>query len=311
MFKKIVSLLIISIFFSLNFWTNSFAWNDLVTKSEKTKIDIFVKKYVAKVSTKYSQEKVINKFVNIIKKIDILKANFQKRNNITNKEKILQILWIIKVEMKTYLAGLKSSELNDNMKEKLKEIGIIKSNLADSIFLENWVEVYKHWNRDLWNKNVIYYIRLLNNDLNDLDSDRNEVYLKKAIFIPGVWGKAWKFKKNSNTFVAKLGTFTNSDLYDLKEDFQNVPNCYNPFKEYEWTKYYGIADSLLYVSDSYEELIKKIKLMKKKTTMLNLWWNMCPKAGEVNKMRWLKFETNQWITDFLQKDLKSALNKLK
>jgi hypothetical protein len=51
-----------------------------------------VKKYVAKVSTKYSQEKIINKFVNIVKKIDLLKEQFKKRTNLSNKEKILQIL---------------------------------------------------------------------------------------------------------------------------------------------------------------------------------------------------------------------------
>jgi hypothetical protein len=213
--------------------------------------------------------------------------------------------------MKTYLANLKASSLTDSMKAKLAEIWIYKSNIADSIFLENWVEVYKHWNRDLWNKNVIYYIRLLDNELDDIDSDKNEVYIKKAIFTPWVWWKPGKFVKDSNTFVAKLWNFTNSDLYDLRHDFKDVPNCYDPFKEYEWTKYYGIADSMLYVSDSYEELAKKAKILKKRVTMLNLWGNMCPKRWEINKMRWLRFEAKSELAEFIAKDLKPTLNKLK
>lgn len=303
--KKIISLLIVSIFLTINFTTSSFAWNDLVSNNEKTTIDIFVKKYVTKITTKYTTWQIVIKFVNIIKKIDILKEQFKKRTNLSNKEKILQILSIIKIEIKFYLANLKSSELSDDMKTKLGEIGIYKSDIADSIFLENWAEVYKHWNRNIGTKNVIYYIRLLDNDLDNIDSDKNEVYIKKAIFKNG------EFKEGSNTFVAKLWNFTNSDLYSLRHDFQDVPNCYDAFREYKWTKYEWIADSMLYVSDSYEELISKIKKWKKRSTMLNLEWNMCPQWNQVNKMRWLRFEADQSLIDFLEDDLKNTLKKLK
>jgi hypothetical protein len=68
---------------------------------------------------------------------------------------------------------------------------------------------------------------------------------------------------------------------------------------------------MLYVSDSYEELAKKAKILKKRVTILNLWGNMCPKIWEINKMRWLRFEAKSELAEFIAKDLKPTLNKLK
>gem|GEM_PF-5423796 len=88
--KRALVILILSFFtFSVTNISNA---NSLVSKNEKVQINAFITNYLNNVSKKYNKEKIIIKFVNIIKKIDILKINFQNRQNVANKEKILQIL---------------------------------------------------------------------------------------------------------------------------------------------------------------------------------------------------------------------------
>jgi hypothetical protein len=71
------------------------------------------------------------------------------------------------------------------------KIKCIKEKLDDGKNKDSIYFFYKEDIRKLWdgdsigvNKNVIYYIRLLDNELDDIDSDKNEVYIKKAIFTP-------------------------------------------------------------------------------------------------------------------------------
>ncbi len=302
--KRALVILILSFFtFSVTNISNA---NSLVSKNEKVQINAFITNYLNNVSKKYNKEKIIIKFVNIIKKIDILKINFQNRQNVANKEKILQILWIIKTEMKIYLGNLDKKSLTKNMKKKLKEVNIIKDWLADSKFLYNWIEVFNQWNNKIstakWGQ-VVYFIRLQNNNLDNLSSQKNEVYLKKAL---------WKNKKLSRqTFIARLWYFTNSDLYSIREDFTNPPTCYDTFKYYKWTNYNWIPDSLTYMSKSLDELSKKLKNAGTLTTALNHNWVMCPNPNQVNKLRWLKFDVKSWLADTIKNDITPALKTLK
>jgi hypothetical protein len=300
--KKIIGLIIISLFTIFNFTNYSLAlWK--LNSQEKTLIRSTTWKYIDKAFNKYWTHWWIEKLVKIVKKIEILRENFKNRN-IKNKEKIFKILECIKIKIKTELWNISSNMLNSKDRALLSSIWIIRQAWVNSKFLDSWVEVYKQGKEKIdtskWGI-IIYYIRFLLEDIRDVSNPKNHVYLKKALY------KNWKLSQNK--FVAKLWTYINDDLYSIWYDKTNPPKyCYNRVdnSKYKNTKFSWIkSDSLAYVSTSLNELVQKIKDEPNWKFPANKWWDLCQPWNF-----WVKFYAKQNLTTELLK-IPWILNQIK
>ncbi len=308
--KKIISIIVIAIFTTISFINISNA------KYLSSQDEAYIRKatygFTQKAFQKYWTHKWIEKLVKIIKKIDTLRKNFKNRN-IKNKWKVYEILEVIRIKIKNELWKINPNLLTSKDKQLLQSIWIIRNNYASSIFLDNWIEVYKMWKEKIDTSNwweVIYYIRFFLEDLNDVTNPKNEVYLKKALYKNG--------KLSQNKFVAKLWVYSPSDLYTIWFDKKTHLNyTFNPIKNkycydkighslYKGTRFYWIqSDSLGYISNSINELANKLQSRPNWQFPANELWKMCiPWAFLV------KFKANSNFAPAI-KQIPAALNRIK
>ncbi len=129
-----------------------------------------------------------------------------------------------------------------------------------------------------------------------ISSTRNKVFLIKFDLIN------WKIVNKK--VLLELWTFI-SDLYKISYSSINPPKkCYD--SKFVWTKYEWIKDQYwMYISNSKEELVNKIRLWQIWKYPANFWWDLCywwnfwtaftPNKKLVEKLEWiLEKEVKCW-----------------